>query len=128
MNNSSLPLVYACSGCSNAGQLANALALRLHREEYAEMSCIAGVGGDVPALLRLLSRPRPVLALDGCALRCVAACLERAGRSAFLGLNLAEHGVRKTAGSEFAPAQAEVLWQQAILPALAALALSPVAA
>lgn len=42
-----LPLVYACSGCSNVAQLANDLALRLDRARLAEMSCIAGVGGDV---------------------------------------------------------------------------------
>ncbi len=41
-----LPLVYACSGCSNVAQLANDLALRLDRARLAEMSCIAGVGDD----------------------------------------------------------------------------------
>ncbi|TAK94969.1 MAG: zinc-binding protein, partial [Aquabacterium sp.] len=41
-------LVYACSGCSSAAQLANHLAVRLDREGIAEMSCIAGVGGRVP--------------------------------------------------------------------------------
>ena len=46
-----LPLVYSCSGCSNLAQLANDLALRLDRDGLAEMSCIAGVGGDVPALV-----------------------------------------------------------------------------
>ena len=41
-----LPLVYSCSGCSSAAQLANHLAVRLDRDERAEMSCIAGVGGS----------------------------------------------------------------------------------
>lgn len=59
-----LPLVYACSGCSNAAQLANHFALRLTRAGLAEMSCIAGVGGQVPALLRMLiKRFRPLLLL-----------------------------------------------------------------
>jgi len=40
-----LPLVYSCSGCSSAAQLANQLAIRLDREGLAETSCIAGVGG-----------------------------------------------------------------------------------
>ncbi|MFC7483997.1 putative zinc-binding protein [Luedemannella flava] len=47
------PLVYSCSGCSSAAQLANALAIRLDRQGVAEMSCIAGLGGDVPSLVRL---------------------------------------------------------------------------
>ncbi len=46
-----LPLVYSCSGCSSAAQLANHVALQLDRRGLAEMSCIAGVGGDVPYLL-----------------------------------------------------------------------------
>lgn len=46
MNDDSLPLVYACSGCSNVAQLANTIAVRLDRAGLAEMSCIAGVGGD----------------------------------------------------------------------------------
>ena len=48
---STLPLVYACSGCSNVAQLANTLAVRLDRSGVAEMSCIAGVGGHVAALV-----------------------------------------------------------------------------
>lgn len=46
MNNSNLPLVYSCSGCSSAAQMANHLAVQLDRTGLAEMSCIAGVGGN----------------------------------------------------------------------------------
>jgi len=35
------PVVFACSGCSPAGQLANQLALELDRRDIAEMSCLA---------------------------------------------------------------------------------------
>lgn len=71
----SLPLVYACSGCSSVAQLANAFAVRLDRSGEAEMSCISGVGGGVPALTRVARSGRPILALDGCPLACVKACL-----------------------------------------------------
>lgn len=70
-----LPLVYACSGCSSAAQLANHLAVRLDREQRAEMSCIAGLGGDVRSLVRVAHEARAsgrgILAIDGCALACV---------------------------------------------------------
>src|SRR5665647_3484471 len=46
-----LPLVYSCSGCSSAAQTANYIALKLDREGEAEMSCISGVGGNVPHLV-----------------------------------------------------------------------------
>ena len=74
-----LPLVYSCSGCSSAAQMANSLALRLDRDEAAEMSCIAGVGGGVAPLVRLAQSGRRIIALDGCALACVRHCLARHG-------------------------------------------------
>ena len=69
------PLVYSCSGCSSAAQMANALAVRLDRDGTAEMSCIAGVGGAVIGLVKTAQSGRPILALDGCVLACAAACL-----------------------------------------------------
>ena len=71
------PLVYSCSGCSSAAQLANHVALRLDRAGVAEMSCIAGVGGDVASLVRTARSGRPIIALDGCPLNCVQGCLTR---------------------------------------------------
>lgn len=90
-----LPLVYACSGCSSAAQLANQLALRLDRMGLAEMSCIAGVGGDVPHLVRIARSGRPIAAIDGCPLECVASCLKRHGIVPGTHHVLSQHGVRK---------------------------------
>lgn len=94
------PLVYSCSGCSNVAQLANTLALRLDRAGLAEMSCIAGVGGHVPALVNKARSGRVVVALDGCALHCVRACLAQHGLSPDVHLTLSEFGVRKRYGKD----------------------------
>lgn len=75
----SQPLVYACSGCSSAAQMANYVAICLDRAGLAEMSCIAGVGGDVPSLVKLAKSGRPVVAIDGCKLHCARSCLSRHG-------------------------------------------------
>lgn len=92
---SSLPLVYSCSGCSNVAQLANRIAVMMDREGTAEMSCIAGVGGGVPVLVNRARSGRFILAIDGCAMHCTAACLARAGVVPSLHVTLSEHGVRK---------------------------------
>jgi uncharacterized metal-binding protein len=116
-----LPLVYSCSGCSSAAQLANALALRLTREGLAEMSCVAGIGGGVPALLRRARQPRPRITLDGCALGCARACLEREHIDVTVSVDLSRHGVRKQSdGSQVDPKEAERVWGEVIIPALAA--------
>lgn len=52
-------------------QLANDLAVVLDRECHAQMSCIAGVGGDVKGLVKLAQSGRPILAIDGCKIACV---------------------------------------------------------
>jgi uncharacterized metal-binding protein len=103
------PLAYSCSGCSSAAQLANHLAIQLDRLGVAEMSCIAGVGGDVPSLVKLARRGRPIVALDGCPLHCVRRCLDRHGLTPALHLTLTEHGVIKRQHMDFDPAQAEQL-------------------
>lgn len=89
------PLVYACSGCSNVGQLAHDLARRLDELGVAEMSCTTGVGGGVPTLLRKARSGRYVVAIDGCPLCCAAACLTRAEVAIDRHLMLADEGLRK---------------------------------
>ncbi|ABA50204.1 putative zinc-binding protein [Burkholderia pseudomallei] len=101
-----LPIVYSCSGCSNVAQLANHVAVRLDRGGDAEMSCIAGVGGDVPSLLKIAHSGRPILAIDGCPLVCAKKSLERHGIAPDAHLQLGEHGVRKRFHEDFAPGDA----------------------
>lgn len=90
-----LPLVYSCSGCSNIAQLANQLALELDRENLAEMSCIAGVGGGVKKLVRLAQSGRPIIALDGCPLHCVKHCLAQHSIIPAHHFTLSEFGLKK---------------------------------
>lgn len=101
------PLVYSCSGCSSAAQMTNWLAIQLDRRGVAEMSCIAGVGGDVRSLVRKATSGRPVIAIDGCALECARSCLARHGVTPDVHHRLSDEGVRKRLGEDFDPAQAE---------------------
>lgn len=128
MNNErrALPLVYSCSGCSSAAQMANHVALQLDRRGAAEMSCIAGVGGDVPALLKLAHSGRPIIAIDGCPLACVKHSLGRHEIVADEYVQLAEHGVKKRFHADFDREQAEqvVVQVQEVARALADRALA----
>lgn len=103
------PLIYSCSGCSNVAQLANTLALRLDRAGVAEMSCIAGVGGGVPSLVRVARSGRPVVAVDGCKLECAKACLRQAGVEPDLHVMLGDFGMRKRFGEDCSEEQADQL-------------------
>lgn len=100
-------LIYSCSGCSNVAQMANHIALELTRRGYGEMSCIAGVGGNVPSLVNKAKRANRILALDGCHLHCVKSCLANHDIVADYHVTLSEYGHRKTYHQEFDPEEAE---------------------
>lgn len=108
-----LTLVYACSGCSNAAQLANHLAVKLDRSGVAEMSCIAGVGGHVKPLVRKLedavARGRPIMAIDGCRLACVENVMAQYDCKPTVHIQLAAHGVKKMYHQDFCESQAQTL-------------------
>ena len=116
-----LPLVYSCSGCSSAAQMANRLALRLAREGVAEMSCIAGVGGGVPGLVRTARSGRKILAIDGCVLACARACLAREGVVPDRHLVLSDYGVKKRKHADFDAREADEMHDAHVAPAARAL-------
>lgn len=90
------PLVFACSGCSFAGKLADDLARRLDRNGDAEMSCLAGIGAQRPSFIAKLKN-REVWVVDGCAIECARGVFEQADRSAAITrhIRLHDHGVKK---------------------------------
>jgi uncharacterized metal-binding protein len=107
------PLLYSCSGCSSAAQLANHLALRMDREGTAEMSCIVGLGGDVRSLVRTARKAeesgRPIIMIDGCPLQCGRHTLARHGIEPDLHWDLSKKDVRKAKHVDFEPADAQRL-------------------
>lgn len=102
-NHNELPLVYSCSGCSNIAQLANQIAIELDRDQIAEMSCIAGVGGNVKPLVKKAKSGRKIISLDGCPLHCVKSCLSKHGIESTCHYTLTEHGIKKKFHMDFLP-------------------------
>lgn len=103
------PLVYSCSGCSSAAQAANYIAIRLDREGVAEMSCIAGVGGGVPSLVRTAKSGRQIIAIDGCPLKCTVACLARHDIAPTQHFTLSDFAVKKRIHVDFDVDEAEAI-------------------
>lgn len=88
-------MVYACSGCSDAGELADQIARRLAREGAAQMSCLAGIGGRVKNLVHKAENSERILMIDGCPLACGRKTFELAGFKNVEHLALHELGLRK---------------------------------
>lgn len=95
------PLVYSCSGCSSAAQMANYIAVQLDRMDVAEMSCIAGVGGNVKSLVRTATSGRKIIVIDGCPLACSKACLSNHKVTPDIHIDLSCMGVSKKLHEDF---------------------------
>jgi uncharacterized metal-binding protein len=107
-----LPLVYSCSGCSSSAQMANYLAVQLDRQGVAEMSCIAGVGGNVKKLVKTATSGRKIIVIDGCPLACSKHCLENHAVNADIYFDLSLMGVSKKLHEDFCHLQAKALFIQ----------------
>jgi len=101
------PLVYSCSGCSSAAQMANYLAVQLDRAGLAEMSCIVGVGGNVKKLVHTALSGREKITIDGCPLACSKACLGNHSLQPAMHFELTGMGVKKLQHQDFDMAKAD---------------------
>jgi len=88
-------IVYACSGCSDAGEIADRVARQLARDGAAQMSCLAGIGGRVKSILLKAHHAGRILVVDGCPLNCAAHTLRLADFEQFEHLELHRLGLRK---------------------------------
>ncbi len=113
-NHGELPLVYSCSGCSNIAQLANRLAIELDRDQVAEMSCIAGVGGGVKSLVKKAKSGRRIISFDGCHLHCVKNCLSVQGIESTYHYTLTDYGIKKKYHMDFLPSDVSELKRMVI--------------
>ncbi len=105
------PLVYSCSGCSSAAQMANYIAIQFDRRQVAEMSCIAGVGGNVKKLVRTAQSGREIIVIDGCPLACAKACLQNHGIEPQYHFELTQMGVKKMQHEDFDKEEAAVVME-----------------
>jgi uncharacterized metal-binding protein len=94
--------------------MANDLAVRLDREHVAEMSCIAGVGGDVGPLVDTATSGRPMLVIDGCPLECARKSLEQHDVTPNRHVNLAKRGVPKEYHVDYDDDQAADLFDELV--------------
>jgi len=94
------------------------MAVKLDRTQQAEMSCVAGVGGDVNSLVRTAQSNRKILVLDGCPLHCARHCLARHGVSPDVHIDLSKSGVKKRFHEDATPEEADRVWTTVIKPAV----------
>ena len=69
-------ILYACAGCSGAGQLAYKLALALDERGNGEMSCLAGIAAEIPVFKKRI-HGRNIVVIDGCPIECAGSLFKK---------------------------------------------------
>lgn len=87
-------LLYPCSGASDVGELADRAVRKIWKDGFAQKTCLAGVGGDVPGFVQSAKSADANIVVDGCPLACARKCLERIGVKP-ISIMLADFGYKK---------------------------------
>lgn len=106
-----MPLILACSGGSNVGQITNQAALELTREGRGKMFCLAGLGANIAGIIKTVreaGETGEVIVLDGCALGCAKGIMERAGLPLQTYLVATDLGIEKVKDSQLLVRQEDV--------------------
>ena len=88
-------LIFACSGSSDVGAIADQAARKLTKDGAGKMYCLAGIGGRVSGIMATTESAAKILAIDGCPINCARKTLELAGFKRFEHLSLSDIGLQK---------------------------------
>jgi uncharacterized metal-binding protein len=69
-NNTTLALIFTCSGASDVGELADRTARRLSRSGFGKMFCLAAIGGRVQQYIDDTQSAKEIIIIDGCSNDC----------------------------------------------------------
>lgn len=88
-------LIYACSGASDVGELADRSARRLAADGIGRMTCLAGVGSKANGFIAMAAEASRLLVIDGCPQECAKKTIEAAGFQEAIHMRLDSLGSEK---------------------------------
>jgi uncharacterized metal-binding protein len=100
-------LVFACSGASNVGQIANAAAMELDRREIARMYCLVGVSAHIGGMVDSAASADARIVIDGCPVACARQATEHTGAAVDRYVVVTELGIQKNHVFEWTAEQVE---------------------
>lgn len=88
-------VIYACSGGSNLGQLANEAAKMLVGWKVGKLSCAVGLGAHASGIVESGKAAEVTVALDGCPVHCVRKAMEHVGIKPRVHVVITDLGIKK---------------------------------
>ena len=89
-------MVFACSGGSNVGQIANDAAVRLNNQGIAKFYCLVGAVSHIPGMVKGAESAEYIIAIDGCPVGCAKKALEHLKLKIDEYIVVTEKGIKKT--------------------------------
>lgn len=108
----SVPLILACAGASNVGQMTNRIAVELTESEYGKLFCLAGIGGGIESFVKSAQAAQDIIVLDGCPVGCARKTLENIGVAPTNAFELTAMGMQKSKTLRLDEAEAQRLAQE----------------
>jgi uncharacterized metal-binding protein len=72
-------LIYACSGCSDVGEVADRVGRKLSKDGFGKMACLAGVGAQISGFVESAKGSDENIVIDGCPVACAKKVIEHTG-------------------------------------------------
>ncbi len=88
-------LVFACSGASDVGAVADQAARRISRMRLASMGCLAAVANGIDFAMDPIKAAERIIVIDGCPENCAKSAMEKAKVTLFDHVSLSELGMEK---------------------------------
>ena len=86
----------ACSGASNAGEIADKVTRLLDAAGEVNMNCLTKIAiNDTALIAKYKADPSKAIAVDGCPVHCAKKILEAAGVTGFSHVTMTDMGVKK---------------------------------
>jgi uncharacterized metal-binding protein len=90
-----LRLVFACSGASDVGAVADQAARRVSRMKLASMGCLAAVANKLDFAMDPIRAAERIIVIDGCPENCAKLIMQKANVLSFDHVLLSEIGMEK---------------------------------
>jgi len=91
-------LIYACSGGANVAEISDKAARELTSAGQGAMFCLAGLGADIPGMVRIARDADLNLVIDGCDLDCAKKIFDRHGLTNYRQIKVTDLGIEKVKG------------------------------
>lgn len=88
-------LVFACSGASDVGAVADQAARRVSRMKLASMGCLAAVANGLDFAMDPIRVAERIIVIDGCPENCARLTMKKAGAPSFEHILLSDLGMEK---------------------------------